>query len=90
MRRYTKQIGQRISLLEDSKNFDCVFFKDRKCSVYTARPGQCRSYPFWPAVLSSEEAWNHEAKYCEGINHPEGKHYSLSEISAKESEKEPS
>ncbi len=37
------------------------------CSVYSARPAQCRSYPFWPSLLHSPESWQQEAGYCEGI-----------------------
>ena len=36
--------------------------------VYPVRPLQCRTYPFWPEVLASRQAWQREARRCEGIN----------------------
>jgi len=38
-----------------------------KCAVYTVRPRQCRTYPFWPEVVGSEAGWRREARRCEGI-----------------------
>ncbi len=37
------------------------------CAVYSARPTQCRAYPFWPRILISESKWAKEASVCEGI-----------------------
>lgn len=68
MRKYTRRIGQRYSLLESKQNFDCVFLKDKKCQIYGARPTQCKTYPWWPQNLSSQNAWDETAKSCEGIN----------------------
>lgn len=60
----------RLSLLEKSENsqMQCEFWMDG-CSVYEARPTQCRTYPFWPSILNSEFDWQKEAKECPGINH---------------------
>lgn len=63
---YVRRVGQRYSLLE-SKNYDCVFLKDKKCHVYGARPKQCRTYPWWPQNLKSRETWEETARTCEGI-----------------------
>jgi uncharacterized protein len=47
----------------DSGAMDCVFLDRSKipgkaiCSLYGARPGQCRTWPFWPELLESEKAW---------------------------------
>jgi Fe-S-cluster containining protein len=67
-RTFVRQVGERYSLVE-KKNFDCIFYeKDKGCTVYNARPAQCRSYPFWPEVMVSKERWDREAKDCPGIN----------------------
>ena len=58
--------GKALSLIEKQK-YDCVFLESGKCSVYQARPIQCRTYPFWEEILKSEKAWNEEAAYCPGI-----------------------
>lgn len=42
-----------------------------KCSIYPVRPTQCRTYPFWPEILISEQKWNSEEARCEGINQGE-------------------
>ncbi len=80
LRKYTRQVGLHISLLEKETSFDCIFLQDRKCSVYNARPLQCRSYPFWSAILESKDCWQKEQNYCEGINHPDASLVQLEEI----------
>ena len=57
---------ERLSLKEKS-NFDCIFWKDG-CTVYQARPLQCRTFPFWESVVVSPEAWEAVGKECPGIN----------------------
>ena len=51
----------RMSLVEKT-NYDCVFWEDGTgCQVYEVRPTQCRTFPFWPELLESKEAWDEEA-----------------------------
>lgn len=66
-KKYLRKIGQRFSLKEDSRNFDCIFLKNNKCEVYALRPKQCRTFPWWPQNLKSKEDWEEAAKRCEGI-----------------------
>ena len=75
--KYTRKIGARISLKEDPDNYDCVFLAGKKCSLYQARPAQCRIYPWWPEVIESKEAWDYEKERCEGIDHPDGELYQM-------------
>jgi Fe-S-cluster containining protein len=56
---------ERLSLKEKSNN-DCVFWQDG-CSVYTARPLQCSTFPFWRSILVSPESWKWAAETCPGI-----------------------
>jgi len=54
------------------KKGHCMLLNNKgKCSVYPVRPIQCRTYPFWPEILSSEQYWNDEVTRCEGINQGE-------------------
>jgi Fe-S-cluster containining protein len=74
---------QRLSLRERTSSAggrlseDCVFWHGG-CTVYEARPLQCRTYPFWSEVLASEKAWRETARSCPGIG--QGAWHSLEEI----------
>ena len=76
---YVRNIGIRKSLQEFS-NGDCVFFDNeaRKCTVYEARPRQCRTWPFWDSNLKSPEAWAETCEVCPGSG--QGKLYQLDDI----------
>lgn len=65
--KYVRQVGIRKSLIEYS-NGDCVFFDGhtRKCTVYKARPRQCRTWPFWQSNVASKEAWQQTCEVCPG------------------------
>ena len=72
LKKYTRQIGGRLSLKEDPRTYDCVFLKEgKKCALYTSRPKQCRTFPFWKENVSSKKAWEETARRCEGIDHPD-------------------
>jgi Fe-S-cluster containining protein len=80
VKKYIRRIGNRLSLKEHPKTFDCVFLKEKKCLVYTHRPVQCRTYPWWPENLKSRAAWLEEAARCEGIESLDADLIPLSEI----------
>ncbi len=66
-RRYLRRLDGRVSLRERA-NFDCVFYRAGEgCTVYQARPLQCRTYPFWGRILASRRTWEIEAENCPGI-----------------------
>jgi len=77
--RYVRRVGARKSLIE-FPNGDCVFFdsQTRKCTVYEARPRQCRTWPFWDSNLKTPEDWKHTCAVCPGSG--QGKLHSLEEI----------
>src|SRR5581483_10873752 len=66
--KYLRKIEGKWALLENSSTFDCVFLKDKKCSIYEVRPHQCRTFPWWLQNLQSEEDWQKAKSFCEGIN----------------------
>ena len=71
---------ERISLKEKSNN-DCVFWETGAgCSIYSARPLQCMTYPFWPHIVASEDSWEEESRKCPGMN--KGRLFSPEEIDA--------
>jgi Fe-S-cluster containining protein len=69
--------GERMSLAERA-NYDCVLLEDGLCSVYAARPMQCRTFPFWADNLKSRRAWRRTGRECPGID--QGRLYSLEQI----------
>ncbi len=80
--RYVRQIGVRKSLKELDANYDCIFLdgKTRKCTVYNARPRQCRTWPFWDSTTRTPEAWAATCEVCPGSG--TGRLYQLGEIEA--------
>ena len=87
LRRYTRSIFGRISLLENKITFDCVFLKDNKCQIYSARPMQCRTFPWWKENLESPAAWRETAVRCEGIDHADAPVVSFEAIEAEKNKK---
>ena len=64
---HTRLYGTRLSLREYA-NGDCTFFDPatRGCTVYEARPVQCRTWPFWNSNLQSPEHWQKVQQNCPG------------------------
>ncbi|MDR2864292.1 MAG: YkgJ family cysteine cluster protein [Spirochaetaceae bacterium] len=56
--------------LKETSNYDCIFWK-KTCSVYKARPLQCRNYPFWKDLLISKKIWKEALAECPGVGHGE-------------------
>ncbi|MDR3130074.1 MAG: YkgJ family cysteine cluster protein [Treponema sp.] len=77
----------RLSLKEKA-DYDCIFWKEG-CTVYGARPRQCRDFPFWRELLSSRESWDAAALACPGIG--KGRRYGRRYIEARlrERQREP-
>ncbi|MDX1946291.1 MAG: YkgJ family cysteine cluster protein [Pirellulaceae bacterium] len=78
---YVRKVGARKSLKEFPGG-DCVLFDGtaRKCTVYGARPRQCRTWPFWDSNLKSPTAWQQTCEACPGSG--KGKLHQIDEIEA--------
>lgn len=79
---HVRQVDGRHSLTEQPDG-DCIYLKwetpERAvCGVYGARPGQCRTWPFWYENLTSRRAWDAAARNCPGMN--QGQFYSFEQI----------
>lgn len=63
---HTRLVGIRRSLREKA-NGDCVFYdRTAGCTVYPARPRQCRTWPFWESNVKTPEAWEYTCRICPG------------------------
>ena len=85
-RQYVRKEDGRRSLHELDDG-DCVFF-DRKtngCTVYKARPLQCRTWPFWQSNLHSPGTWGYTREECPGAG--KGPLVSLEEIELQRAQK---
>jgi Fe-S-cluster containining protein len=70
-RSYVRRVGVRRSLVE-FPNGDCVFLdSQRRCTVYDARPQQCRTWPFWESNLKTPQAWKQTCEACPGCGRGE-------------------
>jgi len=69
---HLRRVGLHYSLTERPDG-DCIFLKREKgratCSIYSVRPLQCRTWPFWDGNLASKSAWEETATRCPGMNH---------------------
>ena len=73
-KKYATRVVTRYTLIEKQPSKDCIFLTatsqgKKGCSVYSLRPLQCRTWPFWRENLSSRWAWERAGENCPGINH---------------------
>jgi len=53
--------------LREKANGDCVFFESgRGCTIYSVRPPQCRTWPFWESNVATPEDWDRTERTCPG------------------------
>ncbi len=75
-RRYGRRLGDDFCFVDDGDQ--CHFLDGRRCSVYEARPAQCRTWPFWPENMTPR-AWQREVvSFCPGVG--KGRLHSRAEI----------
>lgn len=78
-RRFVRRVGRRKSLTEYPDG-DCILLdpETRKCTVYGARPIQCRTWPFWDSTLKTRQDWQETCEACPGAG--TGRLYGWDEI----------
>jgi Fe-S-cluster containining protein len=75
---FVRRVGNRYSLIEKPGG-DCIFWdKTAGCTVYPARPVQCRTWPFWPENVETKADWDHVREICPGSGR--GRFFSVDEI----------
>lgn len=66
-KKYCEKKSGVFHLIERKGEPDCLFLKNKRCTVYEGRPTQCRTWPFWPEVMNAK-TWNKEVKaFCPGV-----------------------
>jgi Fe-S-cluster containining protein len=74
---YCRKVEGRWSLRERRTPqglYDCIFLRSpegggrKSCSIYPVRPLQCRTWPFWPELMSNRANWDRASKRCHGMN----------------------
>lgn len=64
--RHTRPTRYGLTLREKA-NGDCVFYdREAGCTIYSVRPRQCRTWPFWESNLETPEAWEETCRVCPG------------------------
>ena len=83
---FVRQVGADKSLKEEPDG-DCILLdpEPRKCSVYGARPIQCRTWPFWDSNLERKKDWKETCSVCPGSG--TGRLYTFEEIEAQRKQK---
>lgn len=64
-KKYTSKTEDGFTEIKDTHPSICIFHKNNKCSIYPARPIQCRLYPFWSTLMKKETVFFKEK--CPGI-----------------------
>lgn len=84
--KFVRQVGTERSLVEYPDG-DCILLdpKTRRCTVYDARPVQCRTWPFWDSNLKRKKDWQETCEVCPGAG--KGKLYKLDQIERARQEK---
>jgi len=80
--KFCKKVDGQYCLREDNdhEGNDCRFLSGARCTVYAARPVQCRTWPFWPENMNPK-AWRKEVvAFCPGVG--KGKKISSEKIRA--------
>ena len=64
--RYVYRTRHRLRLRKP-RGSQCHFLEDDGCRIHSAKPTQCRLYPFWPELVEDREVWREVSKNCPGI-----------------------
>lgn len=66
--KYTRLVDGQYALIDRPESFDCIFLQEKKCTVYEARPVQCKTFPWWIQNLKDKSDWKEAQAHCEGIS----------------------
>jgi uncharacterized protein len=76
--KFVRRVNDSYSLIEKPGG-DCIFWdKHAGCTVYSARPDQCQTWPFWPENVETPQDWDYVRSVCPGSG--TGRLYTVDEI----------
>lgn len=68
-----KEFLQKLNLQKKNELYiyqvksQCIFLEqNHRCKIYPVRPLQCRSFPFWPSIFSSQNTISQLIESCPG------------------------
>jgi Fe-S-cluster containining protein len=64
---HCQKSGGIFHLIEEPGKPDCKFLEGTRCGVYEGRPTQCRTWPFWPEVMSAKSWKKDVVEFCPGV-----------------------
>ena len=60
-------LAHRGRSLREKNNGDCIFYdRSAGCTIYSVRPRQCRTWPFWESNLRTPADWKRTCTVCPG------------------------
>ena len=68
---YIRRVGRRFSFIESKPSNNCIFLHNGACKIYSVRPVQCGTWPYWIRNIETPEDWSQAASRCPGINRGE-------------------
>lgn len=83
--KFMRRIRTRHSLIEKQPSKDCIFLTTnadgkRGCEIYSVRPIQCRTWPFWAENLKNSDQWSQAKEDCPGMD--QGGWFTVDQIEA--------
>jgi len=72
---YTQRHNGRYVVATPTFRQQCFLNDKNQCSVYNARPEQCKTYPDWPEIWESPSTIQKETELCPGLKKAVNKAY---------------
>lgn len=67
IKRYTLRENGWYVLAKKGFRDTCFLNNKNECDIYEARPGHCRTYPYWSELWESKESILEELSLCPGL-----------------------
>jgi Fe-S-cluster containining protein len=65
--RYLRPFKEGYYILEKPNGWCPFYDEEAGCTIYSVRPTQCQTFPFWFKILRSKENWHGISRQCPGV-----------------------